>query len=176
MNLGFFALPAAVVLAFATAVAGCGGGADPLTLEQYFAEYEAIEADIDGQIDVLYGDYPEDADALTDDANLPYFKALATAFTSIMDENVDRLGNLNPPSEVVTEHDKLVEAGDDLVAAFENGAEVIDEAETMAGFEALNSEVAASLADPISQFDEACVALVDIAAANDIAVILTCEN
>ena len=170
MKLGLFALAAAFLLASTTLGAGCGSGTRVLTLGEYFAEFEAIDADIDDQIDALYVDFPEDVDALTDDANLPYFKELAAAFTPIMAENVDRLSGLEPPVEAADEHNDLVAAGKELLATFEEGAEVIDEAETMTAFEALNSEITASLIEPIAQFNTACLELVDIAEANNIPV------
>lgn len=176
MRPSLFALAVAFFLATAALTIGCGSGTEALTLEEYFARFEAIDTEIDAQIDELYADFPEDASALTDDANLPYFKELGAAFTPIMADNIDRLAHLDPPFEVGDQHDELVAAGAELLAAYEEAAAVIAEAENMTEFETLNSEVTASLIEPISQFNAACVAVVDIATANDIAVTITCDG
>ncbi len=76
MKLGLFALPAILLLTFAALVIGCGGSTDTLTLEEYFEQFEAIDADVDAQFEVAYADFPEGDDFFADDANLPFFQDL----------------------------------------------------------------------------------------------------
>lgn len=173
MMLGPRAVPAAFFLAIAVLVAGCGGGTNALTLEEYFEQFTAIDADAGAQLDALYADFPEGAAALTDDANLPYFKKVMAAFPHIISELHDRLGDLAPPAEMEDAHNELIAAGEDLLAAFEEGGEVFEEAETMAEFSALN-EGDSDLNASVEQFEAACLAFVAIAAANSIPVTITC--
>ena len=179
MKLGLFALPAALLLTFAALIAGCGGGADALTLDEYFQQFEAIDADVDAQIEAAFADYPEDVsdeEFFADDANLPFFKDLIAAFPRITRDSLDRVKNLEPPSEVEDAHNDLVAALENLLITFEEAAEVLGAAETMAEAFELNAEVEPSIDAATARFDTACLALVVIASTNGIAVDLSCED
>ena len=176
MKLGLFALPGAFLVAIAFLIVGCGGGTDTLTLEEYFAEYQAIDADVDAEIDALFADYPEDGDDLTNDANLPFFKDLVAAFPRIMGDFLGRLNGLEPPADVEDAHNDLVGAGEDLLLAFEEGADVLSEAETVAEFSTLEAELEPAIEAATTRFNDACLAVVEIAEANNIAVTITCED
>lgn len=121
IKLGLFALPAAFLLAFAALTAGCGDGADTLTLEEYFEQFEAIDADVDAQFEAAYEEWPanvSEEELFADDANLPFFRDLIAAFPRIITDSIDRVEDLEPPSEVADAHDDLLAAGRDLLVAF----------------------------------------------------------
>ena len=150
----------------------CSSDSDPLTLEEYFAEFEAIDADVNSQFEALFADFPEDA--VSDEANLELFKDLLDGFPRITGDWVDRANDLDPPAEVEAAHNDLVDAGEALLVAHEERAEVMGDAETMAELETISREV-----DPITTVAEtarvaACLAVVDIAVANDIQVNVSC--
>src|SRR3990172_8602791 len=98
MKLGLFA---ALLLAFAALMAGCGGGgAEDLTLDEYFQQFEAIDADVDGQIEAAFAEYPEgvsEEEFFTDDANLPFFKDLIAAFPRVLKDGLHPIDSPHPP-------------------------------------------------------------------------------
>lgn len=167
---------AALLLVTAVLTGACGSDSDPLTLEEYFAEFEAIDAEVDAQFEALFADFPDGEDAFADEANLEFFKELTVDFPRIAGDLVDRLKDLDPPSEVAAAHDELIDAGDALVAAFEEGAEQLAEAESMAEWEALSNEIDPTVSVPEAAFDAACLTVLDIARANDIHADVTCDD
>ena len=179
MRLGLFALPAAFVAIFAVLIAGCGGGgSDPLTLEEYFAQFEAIDADVDAQFEAafeeVFADFPDEEDIFADEANLPLLKEVSRAFPRITSDSLDRLKELDPPSEVEDAHNDMVAALADLLVAFEEGIEVFDEAETMAEFETLNDELQPDIDAAQTLVADACFAVVAIGVDNGIANNISC--
>ncbi len=173
MKLRLVARTAAVLLATAVFTGACSSDSDPLTLEEYFAEFEAIDADADSQFEALFADFPEDED---DEANLEFFKDLLVGFPRITGDFLDSAKDLDPPAEVEDAHNELIDAGEALLVAFEEAADVIGDAETMAEFETLNLELEPTIDVAETAFDAACLTVVDIAIANDIHVSVTCED
>ena len=176
MKLGLLAVPLAFLLAISV---GCSDSSDTLTLDEYFAEFEAIDADVDAEFEAAFAVFPEDEDFeafLEDDGNVPAVKEFTAALPVIIGDAIDRVEALDPPSEVETEHDNLIDAGDDLVVAFEEGNELIQDAETMAEFDFQNSEVEATVDAAQAAFDEACLDLVAVGEANGVTVNVTCED
>jgi hypothetical protein len=154
----------------------CSSDSDPLTLEEYVAEVEVIVADANSQFGELFTDFPEGEDALADDANLELFKDLLDGFPRITSDWVDRAKDLDPPAEVEDAHNDLLDAGEALLVAHEERAEVMGDAETMAELETISREVDPITAVAEAARDAACLALVDIAVANDINVSISCAG
>ena len=175
MKLGLFALPAVFLLAVATVFVGCGSS-DSLTLEEYFEQFEAIDADADAKIEALYADFPADGDDPTNDANLPFFQELFTGFPGVVGDLVDGLKDLDPPAEVEDAHNDLIEAGEDLVVALGENADAFNGAETTSELMALNDVAEESIQPAVARFDSACLAVVDIAEASGIANDISCED
>ena len=176
MKLGLLVIPLAFLLAISV---GCSDSSDTLTLEEYFVEFEAIDADVDAQFEEAFAIFPEDEDFeafFEDDANVPALKDFTAALPVIIGDAIDRMKALDPPSEVETEHDNLIDAGEDLVGAFEEGNELIQDAETMAEFDFQNSEVEATVDGAETAFDEACFDLVDVGEANGITIDVSCGD
>ena len=176
IRLGPLTRTAAFLLGMAVFTGACSGDSDPLTLEEYFAEFEAIDADVNSQFEALFADFPEDEDAFADEANLELFKDLLAGFPRITGDWVDRAKDLDPPAEVEDAHNDLIDAGEALLVAFVEGAEVMGDAETMAEFDTLNDEVQPTIGVAQTAFEAACLTIVDIAIANDIHVSVTCED
>lgn len=165
---------AVFLLGMAVFSGACSGDSDPLTLEEYFAELEAIVEDVDSQFEALLADFPEDAFA--DEANLELFKDLLDGFPPITGGWVDRAKDLDPPAEVEDAHNDLIDAGEALLVAHEERAEAMGDAETMAELETISRETDPSTAVAEAARDTACVALVDIAVASDIHVSISCAR
>ena len=176
VKLGLVARSAAVFVAAAVFSGACSSDSDPLTLEEYFAELEAIDADVDSQFEALFADFPEDEDAFADEANLEVFKDVLVGFPRITSDFIDSTKDLDPPSEVEDAHNHLVETGQALLVAYEEGVDVISAAETMAEFETLNLEVEPTINAARAAVEGACLAVLDIARANEIHVSVTCED
>ena len=138
---------AVFLLGMAVFSGACSSDSDPLTLEEYFAEFEAIDADVNSQFEALFADFPEDEDAFAD-----------------------------PPAEVEDAHNDLIDAGEALLVAHEERAEVMGDAETMAELETLSREVDPSTTVAEAARDAACLAVMDIAIANDIHVSVACAG
>ena len=174
MKLGLLALPLAYLLVAISV--GCSDSSVTQNLDEYFAEFEAIDTDLDEQIGALYVDFPEDGDFITNAANLTFFKDLVAGFAVAIGNSVERLKALNPPSEVETEHNVLVDAGEELTIALEEGSDVLQEAETMADFATLNQEVDPDIAVATTRFVDACLDVVAFGEANGITFIVTCSD
>ncbi len=186
MKFSLYSISAACLLAIAVLAAGCGSDSDTLTLDEYFAEFAAIDDDVDAQFEevfeALFPEDVEDEESLEnffmDDANLPLMLEVTTAFPRLAAESLDRVGELDPPSEVADAHDDMVDALKEMLAAFEEGIDALSEAETLAEFSELESELGSTLIDPAQErFDEACLAVVAIGEANGIPVSsISCED
>ncbi len=182
MKLGLYSISAACLLAIAVLAAGCGSDSDTLTLDEYFAEFAAIDDDVDAQFEeVFLALFPEDVDDETffeDEANLPVILEAISAFPRITAEILDRATELDPPSEVEDAHNDLLAALEDLSAAMEEGNDALQDTETLAEFEELESELGPTLIDPAqARLDEACLAVVAIGEDNGISVSsISCED
>ncbi len=166
-----------IVVALVTA---CSDDGDTLTLEEYFAEFEAIDADVDAQIGEAFATFPTDDEFLefiADDANLPVMKGLGAAFVRITSDSLVRVTDLDPPSEVENAHNEHLDAVADLASAFDEANRSFQEVETMAEFVALNDELESTLISPaVARVDEACLDLVAVGEDNGITVNVTCED
>lgn len=175
-RLGPLTLTTIFLLGIAVFSVSCSSDSDPLTLEEYFAEFEAIDADVNSQFEALFADFPEDEDAFANAANLELLKDLLDGFPRITGDWVDRAKDLDPPAEVEDAHNDLIDAGEALLVAHEERAEVMGDAETMAELETISREVDPSTTVAEAARDAACLAVVDIAVANDIHVSITCAG
>ena len=86
MKHGLFVLPAAFLLVVTVLLPGCGDSPDALTLEEYFAEFEAIDANAVVQFRAASADFPVTGDPFADEANLPSFQDLVAAIYSAFPE------------------------------------------------------------------------------------------
>ena len=174
MKLGFPVRAAALLLATSVLSGACSSDSDPLTLEEYFAELEAIDADADSEFEAMFANFPEDPFA--DEADLEVFKDVVVGFPRIVGDLVDGVNALDPPSEVEDAHQALVDAGEDIIVAFDEGVKAINEAETMAEVETVMEQLDPTIDGAQGVFDAACFTVVDIGIANDIHVSVTCGD
>ena len=174
------AMLAGALAIFAVLAAGCGDDdSNALTLEEYFSRFEAIDAGVDQEIEALYAEFPDDEsdeEFFANEENFELLKGLFTGFPVVVQGLVDDLGDLNPPSEVEDAHTELLDAGRGLLQAFENANAGIDSAETIADLEAINQGAEIEIAPAEQRFDAACLAVVAVAEANDIAIDVSCVD
>lgn len=100
---------ALALLAVAAGVA-CGDGGGSMTLEEYFAEFDAIHVELDDQASAGLEQFPEQPT----DADLPLAKELSAELALFVRTAADRLEALDPPVEVESEHAAYVAAAEDF--------------------------------------------------------------
>jgi hypothetical protein len=176
MKLGLLARLAVLLLAAGVFIGSCSSDSDTLTLDEYFVEFEAIDAEVDSQFDALFSTFPEDEEPFADEANLEVFTDLMVGFPRIVGDATNQFKDMDPPSEVKEAHDALIDAGETLTTALDEGVEGIGDAETMADLETGMSQVGPTVDAAQAAFDAACLAVVDVAMANEIHVSITCED
>ena len=91
---------------------------DELTLEEFYQQAKAIDADFEVEIEEVYESFPDDGEET--DENLQAEKAAFGEIAAIWDEFFDELGALNPPAEAE-------EAFDEFYASSEALEESLDE-------------------------------------------------
>lgn len=155
----------------------CGGDDDggELSLEEYFAELEALDTEFEQRTDALDAQLnqgmesvdPEDLDAVVE-----VFSGFLDDAVETVADFVDGLDGLNPPPEVETEHEAAVDAGRTVVEEFERLTDDVADFDSVADFIAMEEEP--GFTDASDDFDQACFDLQDIADENDIDIELNC--
>ena len=156
---------AVIAIGIAALAFGCSDSSDTLTVEEYFAELDAIDAEVtrqgeEGLEEGLWVDIFE-----IEEPSVVEVKDAVSAFTDLLEESVDGVKDLEPPSEVETEHDNFVETGEDLIVVFQEGIDDIVEPED-AGI--------LFFGEPAGAFESACNALVAAGEANGVTVSAGC--
>lgn len=170
---------AAMLAAVGALLAACGdSGGDSLTLEEYFTRFEAIDQTADQEIGMLYADFPtvSDEELFSDEENLPLIKNLLQGFPEVLEDAVDEVDQLDPPSEVEEAHNDLIAAGRDLVMAHKSAASEIADVETIGEAEGLVMTVDGELTAGQERFDAACRALVAVGTDNGLTVNVSCDD
>ena len=162
----------ALLAAFALACNDAGGG-ETLTLEQYFAEMERISNEAGDAIDELESpDLSEDA--AFEDAR-DYFADFLGTVAGATEDAIDDMRGLDPPDEVQDEHDRFVDALDELPAISRDLEDQVAGAETQEEFDEI-----VSASDPFEsvggEITVACQDLQQIAEDNSIEVDLECGD
>ena len=93
-----------VISLLAVAAAGCGGGGDRLTREEFASQANAICQDFEQRISDL--DEPE---------NIGDVENFADEAAEIASDGRDELGDLNPPEELEGDYDRLLESLDEAI-------------------------------------------------------------
>src|SRR5688500_522346 len=90
------------------AAAGCGGGGDRLTQEEFASQANAICQDFEQKIDDLGA--PE---------NLDDIEGFADEAAEIAGDGRDELADLNPPEDLEADYDRLLETLDEAIENIE---------------------------------------------------------
>ncbi len=178
------ALIAALLLAFGVFAVACDGSSDNtsgelLTIEEYFQRHEALSHEVaerGGDVQAQFADEAESADSQEErfepflEAYQDFVNESLTIFTGF----VDGIRDLDPPAELADAHKEFVEAGDDNLAAAQNLVDQVEAVESEADFDALSED--GNAAEAGIRFNDACLALQDIADENGIDVDLACDD
>ena len=180
MKLRLPLLLGAMLLVLGTVAAACDGEG-PLTLEDYFERFEAIDVDLDAKFEALYEDFPEEA--FEDDVfpteteeNVQLLKGVFAGFPVILTDALDTLEELNPPSEAEDAHDEFLATGRELLEVFEDGADRVEAVESVSAVEQIEEELEPAQQVAFERFDAACLDLVGVGVANGIHVDVSCED
>ena len=165
---------AALLLTLGAIGAACGGDG-ALSLEEYFREVEQLRGDVVRQSERLQDGFDRAINlADSEEATVQAFRDFFTDASAIFAEFVTDIDALEPPDAVADAHREAVEAFEDSQVAISNFSarlnQVESEAELDGLFETFDSEPA------FDRFEEACLALQEIADDNAIAVDLACGD
>lgn len=152
----------AFLLVLGTVSAACGG--DELTLEEFFRQGQAIDADFEERIEAVYDRLPDDGGET--DENLQSNRAFYGEFAVVYEEFVDELETLNPPSEAEAAFDELITAGRAVVEFLREVADRAERADSFADLERLVDESGAASEAVQEPYQAACRSLQEIAGAN----------
>ncbi len=166
------AFVAALVLAFGAIAAACGGGGEPLTLEEYFQRLDEVLDNADDRFEALVDQCREDVESAESElaATRCFFDASAQVLKDVQDETDD----LDPPAEAAAAHEELVTAGADFEQLVDDFGERFGDIESMSELEELSE--APELEEAGKRVEQACFDVEEIARENDIEVGLDCDG
>ena len=158
MNSLSVALASVLLLAFLTLMGACSNDrGDELTVEEYFGRFQAAADELEQQVDALPdGRPPRSVDE----------------YLGELEGFLEQVKAIAPPSELDDAHQEFVSALEDFLPAMKERLGQLSEAVSAELFINVPPELAAAF----DRFDQACVALQDIAGENHIEVQLVCEE
>lgn len=166
----------ALLLALGTIAAACGGGAS--SLEEYFQEVEQLRGDVVRQSDRLQDGFDQAVavadSADSEEATVQAFRDFFAGAAAIFAEFVADIDALEPPDAVADAHREAVEAFEDSQVAISNFSVRLTQVESQAELDGLLETFSTEPA--FDRFEEACLALQEIADENAIAVDLDCVD
>ena len=165
---------AALLLTLGAIGAACGGDG-ALSLEEYFREVEQLRGDVVRQSDRLQDGFDQAvAVADSEEATVQAFRDFFTGASAIFAEFVADIDALEPPDAVADAHREAVEAFEDSRVAISDFGARLNQVESEAEIDGLFETFATEPA--FDRFEEACLALQEIADENTIAVDLDCVD
>jgi hypothetical protein len=163
----------AALAVLALAFAAMGGWActddegNELTLEEYFAALEELDATANEQTDALFA-------GIDNSSDVEDFRGALSGIPEIVAEFNSGLEDLDPPDEAQEAHDAAVAAAEAFAEAQETALAEAEDAETVEELDETFNDHAFAQAD--EAFQDACTDLVQIAIDNNIDVDLGCEQ
>jgi outer membrane murein-binding lipoprotein Lpp len=164
------------ILSVVLLATACGGGGSP---EAYFAELEAVTATLDAELDDLEAGFNAgilDIDFEAEDAEralISLFQASLTRTADSFARLVAGLRTIDPPSGIVDPHQEALQAGERVLAEYQEREEQLASLDTLADVDAYAAAVSA--AGSRQRFVEACRELQTIADLEDIDAELGCS-
>lgn len=161
---------AAVALA-ATVAWACSDddGGSSLTLEEYFAQVDAIDDETSAEIDAAF-------EGITDEGDVQQYKDAFKVLGPALEGAAEDLEAIDPPAEAEEEHDALVvELNNwaDTATEIADGIDDIDASTPEEFFAAIEEQ---GFTEANESFSTACLALQQVGADNDIEVDLGCVD
>jgi|CXWL01.1.fsa_nt_gi hypothetical protein len=146
-------------------MSACGGGGDTLSLDEYFEEVEALDADTSDRADEVGAD-------VADTEDLDKIKDAFDKLPDVFGDFVAGLEDINPPDEVEDAHKDAIDASNDFLDEYDKLLEDLQDAETLDEITSLVDSRAINKAN--DRLTAACKDLQEIADDNDIRVSLNC--
>jgi hypothetical protein len=146
----------------------CKDSGGSLSLEEYFAKLEELDQKFEADsatADAESAEAGEDVDAIKDSFG---------EFVALIEDFVNELDDVDPPSEVEDAHNAGVEAGRDIQEEFERVIDKAQDAETLEELGAIFEDEELNAAS--DRFTQACLDLEQIAADNNIDADLNCDD
>jgi hypothetical protein len=148
-------------------------GAGESSLGTYMAEVDEIQDGVTEAVDAI-GVQSEQAFS-----DPPRARSALTAAVDVGESAVSSLQDLSPPDEAQAAHDELIAAGENLVEAVQGYADSLTGVEAGPEFDEITAEAEgpdSELSRAIERMRQACQEMVDLAAANDLTVDLSCPE
>ena len=166
-------LIAVMLIALASACGGDGGG-DSAGLERYYQRVDELVDDVVEQGDELLEESFTDVDiSSAEDAQLAASRAYLQGFLEIIDQFLDDLREIEPPSEVREAHDAFVEAADEFAGASSDVIGQIGDVLSPDGLGELLDDP--NLSEAGDRIEQACFEVQDLAEEHGIEIDLNCE-
>jgi hypothetical protein len=159
----------ALALAFA---AGCGGGGDALTLEEYFDEVLALSETFDAEGSALEEQFNAE-NPTTDEERIELAEEFFNEALTVLEEFVGGFEDLDPPPETEAAHEETVSAGNAAIDSLHEIIDQVGEAETQAELEELFVQFLGT-GTAFDTFSKTCFSLQEIADDEGIDVDLLC--
>lgn len=179
---------AVLLLAAGAIAAACGGGdGSELTLEEYFAQAQAIYDNIVSRGEALRETYdatPTSTEGASDEERVRIWREQLEGIRSLQEDFFESLRELNPPDDVSQAHDAYVDTGSDVAEriaeftsseAFEEYIIGLEAAESLDEIKQLQDDFLdpdVSVAN--ERHEEACTELETIATENGMSLDLGC--
>jgi hypothetical protein len=172
-----FLLVTALLLGVSTIAAACGGGEEELSLEEYFQKLQTISNDIKEREEGLDTEFEMAFDPETSpETTIDIVESVLSQGASASKAAFDDVDSLDPPSEVEDAHNEFLREGRARTELLESLADQAAKVESLPGLEDMFAEFdSPDLEVAAVRFDDACRALEQVAADNDIEVDLNCE-
>lgn len=165
---------AALMLALGAVMSSCDDGGGELTLDEYFEGLAKLDAEHDERATELEEKANEAlASAESAEDAIKAFQDQMSGALEAGKDFVDGIDDLNPPAEAEEAHEAAVEAGREVIEAFEAEKEALDDAESLDDVDAAFSGDFETVA---ASFEQTCLALQAIADDNGIDEDLDCED
>jgi hypothetical protein len=148
-------------------------GAGETSLGTYMAEVDEIQ---DGVTETIDDIGVRSEQAFSDPARA---RSALSAAVDVGESAVASLQDLSPPEEAKAAHEELIAAGENLVEAVQGYADSLTGVEAGPEFDQITQEAEApgsELSQAIERMRQACQGMVDLAAANDLTVDLSCPE
>ncbi len=163
------------LIALASACGGDGGGdGDALSLKQYYQRVDELVDDVVEQGDELLEEAFTDVDtSSSEDAQLAASEVYLQGFVEIIDQFLDDLRDIEPPSEVRDFHDAFVDAANDFAGASRDVIDRIEDVLSPGGLGELLDD--RDLNEAGDRVEQACFDVQDLAEEHGIDIDLNCE-
>ena len=144
-------------------------------LEAYFEDLEFTANAIEERLNLIQTEYSEQTFDTTQD-EIDGFVILLLDTQTSWETTMDAVADYEPPPEIESEHQDLIDAGNDVITLLGELAEGAEDVTTEDELDALIADFDAEISEANDAFDEACFALQDIADDENIDVDLRCGD